>query len=227
METTKQLICLANSRKHGGRCIAGIDLESRDWVRPISHRSGHEVSKLERQYVGGVEPQPLDVIAMKFIRRHEYEFQRENWLIDSSARWTKLGRVKWDDLLLLERHPSSLWINSGDNTIKGVNDRVSVAQSSELVDSLKIIHVDSAKIIVDRPYDANRELDVRIEFWHADSPYVLKVTDCVHADRFRAKGVGHHKIGESFLTVSLGEEWKDYYYKLVAAIIERPKSAAK
>ncbi|MFC9652339.1 hypothetical protein [Streptomyces sp. NPDC056937] len=223
METTKQLICLANSRKHGGRCIAGIDLESSTWIRPISHRAGHEISELERQYVGGVEPRVLDVISMKLIRRHEYEFQRENWLIDSSVRWVRLGRMEWDDLRLFEQRPSRLWVNSGDDTVKGVNDRVSVARSNELVDSLKIIRVDSATIIVGRPYETGRDLDVRVEFWHSESPYILKVTDCVYVDRFRARGVGRHEIGESFLTVSLGEEWKDYYYKLVAAIIERPK----
>ncbi|MFJ7238153.1 dual OB domain-containing protein [Streptomyces olivaceus] len=223
MESTKQLICLANSRKHGGRCIAGIDLQSNAWVRPISSRSGHEVSERERQYLDGTEPRVLDVISMKIIRRQSSGFQRENWILDSSVRWSRMGRVEWEDLRPLEQRPSRLWINSDDSTMKGVNDRIPVTQSERLTDSLKIIRVDSVTIIVDQPFEMGRGLEVRAEFWHSSSPYILKVTDCVYADRFRRKGVGRYRLGESFLTVSLGEEWKDYYYKLVAAIIERPK----
>ncbi|MFF9673890.1 hypothetical protein ACF1GS_19710 [Streptomyces eurythermus] len=33
--------------------------------------------------------------------------------------------------------------------------------------------------------------------------------------------MGTYRLGESFLTVSLGEEFKGYLYKMVAAIIER------
>ncbi|MGI6648931.1 MAG: dual OB domain-containing protein [Bacillota bacterium] len=30
---TKRIICLANSRKHGQRCVAGIDWANNTWVR--------------------------------------------------------------------------------------------------------------------------------------------------------------------------------------------------
>jgi hypothetical protein len=160
---------------------------------------------------------------MKLIRHQTSGFQSENWIIDSSVHWKRVGRIGWDDLQSLEQHPSHLWINSDDSTIKGVNDRVSVARSRELTDSLKIIQVSSATITVDQPYEPGKDLEVRAEFSHSDSRYILKVTDCVYAERYRRKGAGRYRIGESFLTVSLGEEWNDYYYKLVAAIIERPK----
>lgn len=30
-----RIVCLANSFKKGGRCVAGIDLETGRWMRPI------------------------------------------------------------------------------------------------------------------------------------------------------------------------------------------------
>ncbi|MFF5331444.1 dual OB domain-containing protein [Streptomyces rubradiris] len=221
MATTKQLICLANSRKHRGRCIAGIDIKSNTWIRPISSRPGHEVSESERTYRNGAEPRVLDVISMRLLRQRQFGYQSENWILDSSVRWTKLTRIEWDDLYRIEQRPMQLWINSGDSTARGLNDRIPVEREGEITDSLKLIRVDSLKITVGRPYDANRDLDVRAEFHHAGSDYILKVTDSVYEEKFRKRGIGTYRLAESFLTVSLGEEFKGYLYKMVAGIIER------
>ncbi|MVO84327.1 hypothetical protein GPA10_05950 [Streptomyces sp. p1417] len=221
METTKRLVCLANSRKHHGRCVAGIDMASNTWVRPISDRTGHEVAEHERRYGNGAEPRVLDVIEMRLVERRRSGFQRENWLIDSTARWKRAGRVAWDDLRHLEQRPQRLWINNGDSTKRGLNDRVSVAQADGLTDSLKLIRVDSVTIAVAPAYDPSKRFEVRAEFRYSGFAYILKMTDCVYEEKFKGKGVGRYRLGESFLTVSLGEEWCGYYYKMVAAIIER------
>jgi hypothetical protein len=63
---------------------------------------------------------------------------------------------------------------------------------------------------------------VRARFNHAGRAYALRVTDPVREAEFRAEGLGRYRLGESFLTVSLGEEYKGNFYKLVAAIVERP-----
>ncbi|WP_372470755.1 dual OB domain-containing protein [Saccharothrix luteola] len=54
------MVCLVNSRKHQGRCVAGIAIGrgGPQWTCPVSGRPGHEVSPLERQYRGGAEPGP-------------------------------------------------------------------------------------------------------------------------------------------------------------------------
>ena len=51
--------------------------------------------------------------------------------------------------------------------------------------------------------------------------YRLWVTDPVYERLFLAKPDGDYKLGESFLTVSLGEPHNNACYKLIAAIIER------
>jgi hypothetical protein len=48
MNTTRRIVCLANSRKMNGRCIAGRELnegKAGAWIRPVSDRPHHEVSE--------------------------------------------------------------------------------------------------------------------------------------------------------------------------------------
>ncbi|MBD0345112.1 MAG: hypothetical protein ICV63_09890, partial [Coleofasciculus sp. Co-bin14] len=47
-----QIICLANSWKHGDRCIAGINSLKGQWIRPVSHLPDGRITK-EMRLIGG------------------------------------------------------------------------------------------------------------------------------------------------------------------------------
>src|SRR4051794_23996894 len=119
LSENKIIVCLANSRKHSGRCVAGIELVDGivgDWIRPVSARSGREVSEHERQYEDGSDPDVLDVISVPVLERIPEEFQTENWLLDPKYYWTPVGRAGWEDLLDLESPVGALWINGYETT---------------------------------------------------------------------------------------------------------------
>ncbi|WP_079031829.1 dual OB domain-containing protein [Streptomyces specialis] len=221
MTAIKELVCLANSRKHGERCIAGIEVGSRDWIRPVTIHAGHAISASERRYLSGEEPQVLDVISMRLIDYQPVGFQRENWLLDSSVRWEKTGQIGWGGLSRLEQRPVRLWLN-GYSTNAGCNDFLPADRQSTVNDSLKLIRVNGATIRVDTPSPRSEDarLVVRAEFKYAGSGYVLRVTDPVCEEKFRKQGVGRHRLGDSFLTISLSEEFMGRIFKLVAAVIE-------
>ena len=81
MSTIKRLVCLANSRKHHGRCIAGKNTENRKWIRPISSRPNGEGSEHERQYIDGSDPRVMDIMDVALLDPKPDSYQQENWRI--------------------------------------------------------------------------------------------------------------------------------------------------
>jgi hypothetical protein len=83
----KTILCLANSRKNSGRCIAGKEVTSTGfgpWIRPVSSRPEKELSANDRQYNNRpqLEPSLLDVIDIDFLQKDAHPYQIENHLID-------------------------------------------------------------------------------------------------------------------------------------------------
>ncbi|MEU7748220.1 hypothetical protein [Nonomuraea sp. NPDC049158] len=225
MTTFKTLVCLANSRKLLGRCVAGIvEGGQTEWIRPISARLTHELSQDERQYEDGSDPRVLDIISVPLRQPEAHSYQSENWRLDLDYYWRKIGQAGWDKLLTLEQHPRTLWIN-GSNTYHGYNDRVLMQQANTLVDSLKLIRVDRVTLRVHAVNTTSGEQKrvVRAQFRHAGLEYVLRVTDPEYEREYLTRSDGLYKLGEAFMTVSLGEPFDGYTYKLVAAIMERAK----
>jgi len=225
MPIVKRIVCLANSRKTGERCVAG-----REWngagagvcIRPVSARPHEEVSEHERQYEDGSDPRVLDIIDVPLIALRPRTYQRENWLLDPTRPWVRRGRAGWDDLAGLADAPAVLWRN-GFRTHHGSNDRVPQGEAESLTTSLHLLHVSGLLLSVFAPgqeFDnPTRKLYGR--FRHAGVDYRLRVTDPIYERAYLAKANGNYMLGECYVTVSLGEPWEGYCYKLIAAIIER------
>ncbi|MCO5996281.1 hypothetical protein NE234_23220 [Actinoallomurus sp. WRP9H-5] len=206
--------------------MAGIVYDGqKKWIRPVGSGQHGEVSQDERQYEDGSEPRVLDVVSVPLLRPQPHSFQRENWLLDPDSRWEKVGRVGWGELLELEQFPRTLWTN-GYDTYHGSNDRVPVEQADTAADSLNLIRVDRVTLLVaDEGYEYPKRV-VRAQFRYEGHDYALRVTDPQYEQVYLTRPFGVYGLGESFMTVSLGETYYDFAYKLVAAIIERAKVEA-
>ena len=225
MAGIKRIVCLANSRKLAGRCIAGREWTeergARSWVRPVSAREGREVSEYERQYEDGSDPRVLDIVSIPVLEAQPEGCQTENWRLDPEAYWRKEGRYSWFDLPRLVDPVAPLWVD-GFNTYQGVNDRIPYESLASVSSSLRLIHVEGIELEVLRPGEAfgNDKRRVRGRFSHAGEAYALWVTDPGYERKYLSKLNGVYEIGPCFLTVSLGETYRSACYKLVAAIIE-------
>lgn len=229
MPIIKRILCLANSKKMSGRCIAGREFGATagPWIRPVSARSSHEVSEDERQYEDGSDPRLLDVIDVPLLRHSPHACQTENWQLDPEHYWQRAGGVGWAELQAYLENPPTLWINH-HSTYHGVNDEIPLPDADGLPQSLFLIRVRSVDLHVFAPSEAfgNAKRRVQARFQHGAITYALWVTD-PHIEReYKAFGDGNYQIGESCLTVSLGEPFRksrdaNCRYKLVAAIIQR------
>lgn len=65
-----RIVCLANSVKLRGRCIAGLRMDGGGWIRPVSNDAPSRGALFEPQYLAqdGAEVRPLDVIETSFVR---------------------------------------------------------------------------------------------------------------------------------------------------------------
>jgi hypothetical protein len=225
MPIIKRIVCLANSRKLSGRCVAGKEWTANGtgpWVRPVSARLSEEVSEHERQYQDGSDPQVLEIIDMPLQNHHPKSYQSENWLLDPNLYWARVGRVRWQDLTHLADNPGVLWLNNS-NSYNGLNDRVSQAEIQQLNSSLYLLHLEKLKLRVFAPgADFNNpKRRVQADFVHGGVNYRSWVTDPLIEREYLAGKDGEYEIGTCFVTVSLGEPYEGYCYKLVAAVIRQ------
>lgn len=229
MGTVKTIVCLANSRKPSGRCVAGREVVAHgagSWIRPVSARPGEEVSERERQCDDGTDPQLLDVIDVPLLQHRPHACQTENWLLDPSKRWRRIRRADWNHLLNYIENPQALWIN-GSSTYHGAHDQIPQEAADRLPRSLHLIHVPRVDLTVFAPSAAfgNPNRRVQARFLHSRVEYALRVTDPLIERRFLAGRDGRYSLGECCLTISLSEPFEtkghSFRYKLVAAIIER------
>ena len=220
----KRIVCLANSRKLNGRCIAGKEILENGsiggWVRPISARESEEVSEDERQYEDGNDPCVLDIIDVPVISPRPKSYQQENWLLDGKRRWIKVNRVGEKALPIFMDADEDLWIN-GYSSNRGLNDRIPFSDANRLNASLRLIKVSSLQVNVSEPYKSTSTYpELRGYFSYNRSNYSLRITDPDVESRAKELDYGDYSIGERFLTISLAEPFEGYSYKLIAAVIE-------
>lgn len=248
---TKRIVCLANSRKLSGRCVAGKEIlpdgQFGGWIRPVSARDTEEVSECERRYADGGDPRLLDVIDVPVLGARPTKHQRENWLLDSKRSWKFVRRVHPNELAGLMDMSAPLWVD-GYSSSEGRNDRVPeyVASgrqfsfrlggrrvperaASSLSDSLRLIWTDNLELTVTAPGQSRGDFRrfVRGRFEYCGTDYLIRVTDPVIEGRYIEMPVGEYPIGGRFVTVSLAETaFYRYYYKLIAAIMDPREGAA-
>ncbi|WP_435009040.1 dual OB domain-containing protein [Tundrisphaera lichenicola] len=226
MSTFKTIVCLANSEKHDGKCIAGKEIVQNtisNWMRPISARNGHEISDSERTCDDGARVKLLDIVKVPVISASPLDHQTENFVIDGGKIWERKGEATWHDLGSALDHPDSLWTN-GDSTWHGHNDRVHRGIAKELKCSLYLIEPESLviRVIVETSLFKPASRKVRAVFTYRKEFYNFYLTDEETVQLFRARPNGDYPLTDAYISVSLSEphtRGDGNCYKLVAAII--------
>jgi hypothetical protein len=199
-----EMVILANSIKHGEHCVAGKDINTKEWFRPVSDESG---SALSREQVMCTNPygqylaKPMQKIRMTLGQHVPKVNQPENFQVDDS-NWVQHYKLAENELESYLDSPSDLW---------GRNDRVlfNKIQTGNITihNSLCLVKVDDLKLFMSS--DGKR----RCSFSYNGIQYELAATDPMFDSLLRT-----NSILKGILCVSLGEEYHGYCYKLVASI---------
>ncbi len=226
MSYTKRLVCLANSRKYLGRCIAGKEVGPGfvgGWVRPVSERSTTELAREEGRYADGKDPKILDVMDVGLVEPAPRAYQTENHLIDKARGYRFVGEWPWRRMRELIDRPETLWTN-GSSARYGVNDRVKAEEAEKFTTSLALIEPENLTM---RVFSEGGKPRVRARFRYAGVEHVFSVTDPFTEWAWLPKPDGEYAMPEALLCVSLGEPFTDgYCYKLVATVLTPPVGAA-
>lgn len=218
----KTFICLANSRKLSGVCIAGKDIENFSSLRPVSNRPTEELSEIEIRYKNGILPKLLDIISVETKCAKPNTFQKENWLIDENFYWTFEKKYSFCDLDSLCDSTTDFWKNT-ESSYNGQNDRIDRTYFNQIDKSFVFLKLSESCILVKeegREF-GNPKRKVRIRFNVNGIEHILPVTHPEIERLFLGKMDGEYVISEThYLSVSSGVPHKDNkIYLFVAGII--------
>jgi hypothetical protein len=215
------LLCLANSRKLNGRCVAGLKIQGGGWVRPVSNTPTGEL-EVGICRAEGTDVALLDVIRVSLNRARPSNFQPENWIL-GPADWRRLDPLPRRQLeRLIDTH-----LIEGPGLFGGRNDHLTRAdiQITPPNHSLALIEPDDLKWEI-RYFQNTRK--TRAVFTLNGQDYNLGVTDPVFVRRLAELPAGEYPFQRArlpshdrcLLTISLAEPLPDgRCFKLVAAVV--------
>ncbi len=219
----RKIICLANSRKYYGRCIAGKEVNGLDWIRPISSRDNEELLLSHIKYSNGAEVGLLDIIELDLTKRKPAQYQPENWLINEKVKWEKSGFFEVNKLDKICDNPKTLWL------VDKSNDRVpeDYWKNNQIKSSLYLIKPSSFYLKREDydPPNGPTKKKIRAVFDYNGVQYDFRVTDVAIESTYLNKGEGEYRLNCSatYLCISLSEPFMrmgNSCFKLVASIIQ-------
>jgi hypothetical protein len=216
----KYFICLANSYKHGGRCVAGIeiafDAEGKPviirhpdgrprWIRPISNDSDGSISNEIAQ----------DIKLLSVVKLTDAVPCPDKAHVED----TKFSQMECQHGCFI---PSAdlmeLCLDNKHQAIFYFRGKAIPAVMVERLDySLMLIKPDKAQAYVDEEREKSK---YRMKFTYYGSNYDFPITDPVFLEAFRTKPECYTDLKGIYLTLSLGQEFEGFHYKLVAAVIQ-------
>jgi hypothetical protein len=209
------IVILANSKRPDGQCIGGIDLDTGDWVRPVT--SSGDGIPASRCIVNGKYLKLRDILELDLARLRQIpKYQWENRLI---LNW------KWQVKKRLKLEAVEKYVEDITPILHSQNDRVAPAVLDELSPkkwkSLQLVK--PRKLRFSRHYYSPNRWVAEFQD-RAGNSYSLKITDPDVTRRLENDDAISKKC---LLTISMTKPWTanpaempPRCYKVVAAVIE-------
>ena len=217
----KQIICMGNSYKNGGRCLAGIEIQNTasgvsivknnfglpKWIRPVMANGDNG---LPEYMVGSFTM--LDILSVDVTDTVPTGAHCENVHFSSIRKIGRWGQNTQNLNSLCDTGHTLIFGNRG----KAVPNEV--FENGDY--SLMFIKPESPLITMQ--YDDYGHEKYRIQFIYKGTQYDFPLTDTRYINelRSRTKTCGGRSTGDLYLTLSLGVNHYNWHYKLVAGVID-------
>ncbi len=219
----KLILCLANSNKHGGRCIAGIEVEldgeklkivksSYDipvWIRPVSHFSAGEVPMCDASRIGILSLVKVHNVSYAGSCSHSEDYYYESLEM--------IQTINPSDTFLKQ------YIDSYHSKIFGNRGKALIIDAFKEGDySLMFIRTENSEIYLEPKY-----IKPRIKFYHNENQYDFPITDPEYLNRLHYDTSLYKSYNVLYIVVSLAVEHEGWHSKLAATIISPATSNIK
>lgn len=215
----KFFICLANSYKRGGRCVAGVEIDYRDlndwtivknidsipkWIRPIAPTQFGEIPESS-----AFNCNCFSIVKLTDATPCPHNMHTED---TSYSRMFSIGCIQPTreiiDKLLDTAHRSPF-----GNHGKALKADKETGNNY----SLMLIRPENAVAFEEEIFG---KLRVKIEFSYNDFSYSLPVTDPFFLQFFRKSNEKRIELSDIYLVLSLGLEYEGWHHKLIASVIQ-------
>jgi hypothetical protein len=241
-----RFLCLAVSRRDGGTCIAGIDIDTGEWIRPINAKNQGALWDLEvvakDRRTGELRMMAvLDLVNLRLGEPVGANGQPENWTLHSSSTaepFSVLTRASQDPAVVArvrelaeDDGPFSLIFGTSDNRVSH-----SAIEKDPIPRSLCLIRPKKLTWVRTTNFKNKPRIEGQFDFGRRNTRFCLPLTDIVWEplllqQTLKASSLdatespGMDENSELLLTVSLGDHFKEtgYHYKLIAGVFLIPR----
>lgn len=215
-----RIVVLANSWKHQDWCLAGIDLDTGKWVRPVTDLDDGRVPKTSMK-LGGYFPELLDVLEIPLDSTGpDFDFESENRTI-LPGRWYRRDKMMLKDIERYAKQPYYVLHNKKKYiTTKELQQKPFMKRAT-----LQLIRADKFKVLDTRRKTTDKH-NWKGVILSGDREFEIKITDPVF---FKRLNNSHKPSPTCLLTMSLSmpykpsdwdEDEEPVCWKLIAGVIE-------
>lgn len=215
----RDIVILATSEKYGNFCVAGVDVNTGQWIRPYSRfKDIAGAVPLEHiTYENGERAKIFDVVRINFNEHCNNIVQPENIYYDHSHKWKYIDKLTLYKTVLIHDfdYRDKIFFNTERRLTQPEIDSVLKKES------LLMLYVTNIDVVVEfSKYDNQRKF--RLNFDCEGQHYIrFSIGDPIIRQLYCYKPPGTYRFYDKAIIVfSLTDKFKDdRYYKMAAQFI--------
>jgi hypothetical protein len=230
----RDIVILANSRRHNGHCIAGKDLSTGQWIRPINvigkgqtrlDQSAFLDSDFKTLTGNNSSPGLLDCLRIGLGKNCPLYYQPENVFIDAT-RWETLSHCSLHAITKFVDRSESCCLQDDDPYYKTIPAKDLMTNPPKTSLSMIRLNRKLNNIEVEHTTKQGKNPQHRLHFNYGSKRYDFPITDYNYETLVSKSQNDDTRIfDDCFVTIGLGEKFSPYdtnlelHYRFIVGII--------